>query len=215
MFIDMDMVESLKIVCKKCWKSKEFRSFQGMEYHNVSVKSWCKKCNDEYHNKAYCNEVEYKERQAEKARIRAREYYKNNSEKIKKYRTTRYKDDSYFNVSSKIRRRVKEGFALYSKNGKTDSCKNIGICFEAIFKRLGPMPSENMHIDHIIPLSAFKGFFDNGNEFAKLAHCPENLRWLPASENNSKNDSIDWTIIEQCPKLMEIASIIGLKKDQP
>jgi len=116
-----------------------------------------------------------------------------------------------------MRRRVREGFALYSKNGKTASCKNLGIDFEAIFQKLGQMPSANMHIDHIIPLSAFNGFFDDGKEyeFVKLANSPENLRWLPALENNSKNNKIDWTIIDQCPKLMEIASIIGLKKDQP
>jgi hypothetical protein len=65
------------------------------------------------------------------------------------------------------------------------------------------------HIDHIIPISVFD--CDNV-EHIKLAHSPENLRWLIGKENLEKSDKIIWELIEASPKLLEIASKIGLTK---
>ncbi len=95
----------------------------------------------------------------------------------------------------------------FSKHGKTKSCAEYGINFSEIFKKLGPRPYKNMHIDHIIPLAAFD--LDNP-EHVRLAHQPENLRWLPEKENLSKNDSIDIELICCSLKLLAIAKLIGL-----
>ncbi len=97
---------------------------------------------------------------------------------------------------------------LYSKNGKTTSCAEYGIDFKAIFDKVGPRPSDDCHLDHIIPMSLFN--FDI-KEHVQLCNCPENLRWVHWEENLEKADKIIETIILNEPKLIEICEILNIK----
>lgn len=153
--------------------------------------------------------IKNKEKRNESARL----YYVKNKEKILKYRSEYKKQwkaikletDPYFKLVSLIRCAVYYGFKLYSKNGKTKSCAEYGIDFKSIFDAIGPRPSDDYHLDHIIPISKFNLDIP---EHVRLAHMPCNLRWISSFENISKNDKILIELFNQ--DLKEIATIIGL-----
>jgi hypothetical protein len=46
-----------------------------------------------------------------------------------------------------------------------------------------------------------------------MAHVVNNLRWLDCVENDKKSDLIFWELIEADEKLLEIASILKLTKE--
>lgn len=126
----------------------------------------------------------------------------------RKYKLNRYKTDHNYVIKSLIKSCMLIAFKMYSKNGKTKSCQQYGIDFEAIYDKLGPRPGsgEFWHLDHIIPVSIFD--LDNP-EHVKLAYSPENLRWLNSTENIKKSDNIIEYVFEN-EKLLEIyKKIIG------
>lgn len=146
--------------------------------------------NNKEYQKRYRNEN--KEILAEKDRIRKFKKYQNNE----KYR-----------LSKIIRHRFRGAMKIYSKNGKTQSCKEYGIDFEAIFNHVGPRPEGKYHLDHKIPLCKFD--LDNP-EHVRLAHLPQNLQWLTEDDNLKKNDSIDMELIRCSLSLTIIAKKIGI-----
>ena len=63
--------------------------------------------------------------------------------------------------------------------------REYGIDVVAISKHLGPRPSPDHQIDHIIPLAAFD--FNNPEQIMQ-AFAPENHQWLPRLKNSKKSD---------------------------
>lgn len=76
-----------------------------------------------------------------------------------------------------------------------------------ILKHIGPMPEKGYHLDHIIPISKFNLRLATHRE---MANSKFNLRWLPATDNLVKNDTIDVELIKSIPELVTIAHEIGL-----
>lgn len=57
--------------------------------------------------------------------------------------------------------------------------------------------------------------FDYDNpEHVRLAHLPQNLRWIGGSENCSKSDTIDWELINSNEVLQMIAKQIGITNEK-
>ena len=67
--------------------------------------------------------------------------------------------------------------------------REYGVDFEAIIKKLQPIPKDisNLQIDHIIPLSKFD-FTKRGD--IKKAYSPKNIRLIPKKENLKKGSKL-------------------------
>jgi len=76
---------------------------------------------------------------------------------------------------------------ILSKSGKRRPAKEYGVDYEAIFNELGPRPSSEHWLDHIVPA----GYFDH-EDSDQIAICwsPANLRWIPRQENQKKNGKL-------------------------
>ena len=134
------------------------------------------------------------------------------SKKIYEYSKNRMANSPYLQFEKNLRKRITDGIKEFSTNGKTKSCMQYGIDFNAIYENIGIRPGlgKDWHLDHIIPMIVFNLDL---HEHIYLSNISENLRWLPARENDSKSDKIVWSLIEQSPKLLEIATLLGIKKE--
>lgn len=229
--------------CSKCGEEKPIIEFHKSKLGKYGVGSICKICRKEehkspsrkeYHKKYYQDNkdgkiLEYKEKNKEiisiKDKERHKKYYQKNKieldiknkrnkgkykEYYRNYEKNRSEIDPYYRFERNLRQRIRSAISELSKSGKTKSCKEYGIDFEAIFNRVGPKPDKSFHLDHIIPQSLFD--LDNP-EHVRLAHVPENLRWLPGKENLEKHDKIILSLIETNPILLNIFEIIkGISK---
>lgn len=192
--------------CSKCGEIKQLSEFYKKKRGGVSHNCKCCIClsSSTYYSK---NKI---------ARRAYNQSYQNInksilSEKSKIRERERLNQDPQYRFKQNLKRRIREAFKMQSKNGKTKSCSEYGIDFSAIYVHIGERPSTKHHLDHIIPLSVFN--LDDA-EHVRLAHLPENLRWLPGKENCSKNDFVDWTLIKSDHTLLTITLLIGLKNDE-
>ncbi len=199
----------------KCCRNSKVKEYQTLKKDDIKEQKkdyYIKnKSRIDERNKAYIEKEENKN----KRKLYEQDYYRKNKDKInsknraynKMYQASRYSNDPYFRFSNNLRKRIKQAFKLYSKNGKTETCKEYGIDFSAIYKHVGPKPEGDFHLDHIIPLSVFN--LDNV-EHVRLAHLPQNLQWLPSKDNISKRDSIYFQLVYCSLSLMMIAKYINL-----
>lgn len=191
--------------CRICEEIKDINEFsvnkKWMRYYNE-----CKSCASE-------RSKEYGKKNREKTSKREREFYKDPEKKARK-RSTRNErekqrrlEDPAYRLKRNLKTCLRTAFKLYSKNGKSRSCEQYGIDFEAIYKKVGPCPGSGKawHLDHIIPVSIFD--LDNP-EHVKLAHISENLRWLDSKCNISKSDDIIDLVYENSV-LVNILKLIG------
>lgn len=153
-----------------------FDCFGEMFKVNENTKNqWNKKYQLEYHYK-HRDEYDYKMKR---------------NERFKKYWRKRYDEDIQFRVAQRLRNLLNWALFRYTKTGKTFSSKKYGIDYKAIIEHLKPFPKNinEMHIDHIIPLSKFN--LEDPLE-VKKAFSPENLQWLPGFENIAKSNKVNW-----------------------
>lgn len=120
-----------------------------------------------------------------------REYGKKNREKKNKYIVDRLKLDKEFNISVRLRGRLRFILNYYTKTGKIMPSKEYGIDYKAIIEHLKPFPKDisKYHIDHIKPLCSFKFINSDGStnkEEVRKAFAPRNHQWLLAKENRRK-----------------------------
>ncbi len=141
------------------------------------------------------NHPEWKERHrilaVTKYRERRRLYWKEYGKRVKvrarirEKEKLRLKTDPQFAIADRLRRSLHHAMTKYSKTGKIMSSEKYGIHWKEIIEHLKPFPENltDFEIDHIMPLR----FFDLSNpEQVKKAFAPENLQWLPMSENRRK-----------------------------
>ena len=210
---------SFRTGCKSCRKEYNFKNKDKKKEYNLNYykdnKEVIDKTNKEWFNNNKDKQKEYTKKWRDNNKDKTHNihelwYIKNRKEKIQKsinYAKNRKNKDPYFKFKGNLRSIINQAFKLYSKNGKTKSCKEYGIDFESIFNHIGYKDDPTMHLDHIIPLSVFD--LDNP-EHVRLAHLPENLRWLDATENRIKSDNIDMQLIRCSLGLTLIAQEIGL-----
>jgi hypothetical protein len=153
----------------------------------------------------------WKDNNKEYVKEKTKEYYENNKDILKekgaKHRKKYLQNNPKSKFKERLRTRILKGMKTYSKSGKTKTCAEYGIDFEAIYNKIGPKPDDTYHLDHIIPMSVFD--FDI-SEHVKLCNSPENLRWVPSKENLEKWCSICVELIEADEKLIYICEVIGL-----
>ncbi len=224
-----------KKVCCDCKEEKLIEEFSRNKTHKDGHAANCKVCAHEYnvlyrianHEKVlaqkrekYANDeqrlekgAEYRENNREKLRAWDRMYSKKfRSEKTARdseYRRKRKKRDPIYKLYMNIKSRVRTYIVTYSKSKKKRN-KSKEFIDMSVFDVLGFCPEKGYQLDHIIPLRAFD---PNDVEMLKLAHCLENLRWIPAFENDSKNDKIVWSLLESSEKLLEICSMLKITKE--
>jgi len=171
-------------MCNKCFRIKPISMFAKKHKDSRDIKTICKDCSN-------ITIKEYRKKNPEMIKEINKKFRKNpkNKEKRNKIHKTKIKTDTCYAIRHNLRNNLRQAFRLYSKNVKTKSCKEYGIDFQAIFKKVGPRPGtgKEWHLDHIIPLDLFN--FDI-SEHVRLAHVPSNLQWLPGPENIHKSDDI-------------------------
>lgn len=221
--------------CCDCKEIKPIEEFSKNKTHKDGHAANCKDCAHEYNTiyrianqeklaaqkrEKYANDeqrlekgAEYREKNREKIRAWDRMYSnKFRSEKTARdseYRRKRKKRDPLYKLYMNIKSRVRSYIVTYSKSKKKRN-KSKEFIDMSVFDILGFCPAKGYQLDHIIPLRAFD---PNDVEMLKLAHCLENLRWIPAFDNDSKNDKIIWSLLESSEKLLEICSILKITKE--
>ena len=157
------------------------------QYQEVNIEK-IKQYREEYQktNKEKLNKVsrEYSKANKEKIAKRKKEYNKNNRERIlsrrREYEKSRRDTDNLFKLKHNTASRVRK----YLKNGKSKRTKEIiGIDYKEFQDYLEGEYTENMHLDHIIPLS----WSINDEEVYILNHY-SNFQIITAEENQAKSD---------------------------
>lgn len=209
--------------CKGCFnkQTKEYRTknralvLERKKKYRIENKEEILEKQKEYYNENIEKRLdyakEYRNKNPDKNKEYMKEYYITHKEEKKiygrKYNKERYDSDPYYRFTICLRSRIRIAFKNYSIKGKSKSCKEYGIDFKSIYDKIGYKDDPTMHLDHVIPLSVFD--LDNP-EHVRLAHLPENLRWLDATENLQKHDSIDMQLIRCSLVLTIIAQEIGI-----
>lgn len=171
-------------VCNKCGINKPTKEYRPTKNSNTGFDKICRGCIKS---------------QPKKKRDRTKEY---------KADSERMKTDSEYRIKKLLKHAIRTSFKQIGKK-KEFSTAAYGIDFNLIYEHIGDRPSKDHQLDHIIPTVIFDF---NNNEHIKLAHLPENLRWIPASENLSKQDTILWDIISSNQILLDIATKLDLNE---
>ena len=118
--------------------------------------------------------------------------------------------DPIYRAYCNIKRRLSRYIEDYLTVGKL--YRSRFYIEENIFDIIGTCPGtgDEYELDHIIPLRCFD---PNDVEMLRLAHDVNNLRWISSEENNKKLDYIYWDLISSNDRLLKIASIIKLTKE--
>jgi len=172
--------------------SEEWKKANPTKWNQLRIKK------REYNQKYY---IQNKERLKEDIRqyvVKNREkkieynnlYYSIHRDEINRRRRTtepkkikkRYHSDEAFRTQMLLRNKLYWAFRLYG-SGKQMPSNKYGINYKLIIEALGPRPSKEHVIDHIVPLSLFDF---NDPEQIKKAFAPENHRWLTEKENCSR-----------------------------
>jgi len=170
------------------------------KYFNEKSKKYQKNNPDkikEYRKKSYAENPE-------KFKDRNKKWRVNNPEKVNElsnnYQKERRKSDPEFKLSCYIRAGFYNSLKkqLIQKTNKFFSY--TGILIEDYIEHFKNSElwdeyynGKNIHVDHIIPCYAYN--FKN-KEHIKMCWDPLNLRLLPAKENYSKNNKIDFDLIK-------------------
>ena len=163
------------------------RRIKRMEYLKGYLKIWRKNNNNlEYFKMWRKNNSEY-----------YKTYRKNNREKINKW----YKNERRINIKYNLNRRMASMIKLSLQNNKTNKHWEdlVEYNLEDLIKQLKKTMPEGynwndylegkLHIDHIIPISAFN-FDCSENPDFKNCWALDNLQLLPAKENLIKHNKL-------------------------
>lgn len=124
-----------------------------------------------------------------------------------KYVSDRKKRDPIYSLTCSLRYKMRSYLKQYATDGKKYSCEKYGIRIKDIIAQVGPRPSKDHDLDHIIPVTAFDW---NYPDDIIMANNPHNFRWITKQENKDKSDFIFFKLIESDQILLEIATKIGI-----
>ncbi|MBA7570891.1 HNH endonuclease [Candidatus Atribacteria bacterium 1244-E10-H5-B2] len=163
------------------WREKNKEKYS--EYKRKKNREWDKK------NKKYVKK---------KNKERYRDHKKEHLEYCREYERDRRRTDLKFNLNIRMRRRIGDSLKGKANSRKWESL--VGYTLNDLVDRLkNTMPKGyawrdflqgKLHIDHIIPISAFNFNCPDHTDF-KRCWALENLRLLPAKENMIKHDRLD------------------------
>lgn len=139
----------------------------------------------------------YREANPQKYRSISRDHYRRNKEAIIRKMSERYRSDAWYNLKCKFAARIRmmlrgtkfgrttESILGYSRDelvAHIEKQFTRGTSWEKVF-------SGEIHIDHIIPVTAFKFESTDDADF-KACWALANLRPMWAAENISKNNKV-------------------------
>lgn len=166
-------------------QSKEYRE-KNKEY----IKQWHK---ENYKN----NKIQILKREKESGKNK----YSNRKEYFKKWRKNKIKNDPEYKLKSYMlshftrelkKKNIKKNNKMFQLTGFKYSDYINHFRKDNLWNNF--IIGENIHTDHIIPISAYD--FNNYKDIKKCWN-PKNLRLLPAEENQSKNNNLDFNLIKQ------------------
>lgn len=206
---DKGRLDGLQVYCRECTRLKVKASYW-KDVKSSRDKSKMKEYNTSDKKKLY-GSIYYRDNK-EQIALRVSTHRKDPEVKSRllKYNNElekrRMNEDPKFRMIRNLRTNIRYAINKYTDSGKTRSCAEYGIDFDAIFSRLGGRPSTEHELDHIIPLTKF----DLSNpEHVRLAHLPCNLRWITSTENKSKSNKIpESAYVDE--ELIPIMMAIGL-----
>lgn len=203
----MDSLLPKSKVCSKCAEEKLLGEFTKSKPHKLGRHSQCRKCKAAHYQK---NKVTID--------ARHRKYYQKNKPQINEYERDKLKNDEQFRIRKYL------SIGLWSALNKIGKRKNasiltyIGCSIEYLQEHLNstknPEWGDDLHIDHIIPKTAFDYTVDK--EVLKCENW-RNLRYLPAEENMSKRDKLDMDLVKSygiedlLPEGFDKCGVFGLK----
>lgn len=100
------------------------------------------------------------------------------------YNKRRKQTDEQFRLRSILSVRLCNALRNQGLKKKGSMTKEYGIDMNTIVDALGPRPTNNHDVDHIVPLCAFDL---NDPKQVRLAFSPQNLCWLEHSKNQEKS----------------------------
>ena len=194
--------------CLKQYKNRD-RNKKARKYYQEhkdqykeSNKRWREKNKEKYLKAVKEKNRKWRKGNKEYTRKRNKEYYKNHKEELKKYfieyGRNKNKTDLKYNLNVRMRRRIGDSLKGNTNGKRWEPL--VGYTLNDLIDRLkNTMPKgytwENLlggklHIDHIIPISAFNFTRPEHTDFKRCWEL-SNLRLLPARENLIKNAKLD------------------------
>lgn len=197
--------------CNTCGEAKALSSYHKRVADALGHNRICKECR-QVSSRAYwiTNSKSIKDRKLSyylenKDRVKQRSityYRKNRESRIYKstiYQKTRYHVDPFFNLTIRIRKRLRNFITACGFIKPTSTEKMIGCSYSQLMGHLVETWVKNyptqtlvwdgVHVDHIVPLSSGKTIDD----ICRLAHYT-NLQLLTASDNLKKGGKDEWSI---------------------
>lgn len=193
--------------CNKCKTEKDVKDFYKRgKYYCSHCKECMNKNNKEWYNKhseqVKIRNKKYREEHHELIIKLSKKWKENNKEHIKDYKREKYhvdRNDNFYKLKIQTRHLIFKAFERkkYKKDSKTEEI--LGCDYETFIKHLLETyknnygvewnKKEQVHIDHIIPLSTAK----SEEEVIKLNHYA-NLQLLKAEDNLHKSNKLDWRL---------------------
>lgn len=201
-------------VCKVCVDLKNKNNYlEKKDYYLSYKKEWYEKNKElsvkenSIKNREHIlkRKKEYREKNRDEINNKKRQWNKDKKEHIinygRDYVKNKKQSDPIYKLKNDIRKNFSSSFKRCSKNKTETFFSYTGIKFNEYVLHLQNFElwnafcnGENIHIDHIIPCSAYD--FNNPEEIKKCWN-PENLRLITAEENLKKGESIDFDLIEK------------------
>lgn len=174
--------------CQKQWREK----------NREKIKKYMKQYRIDNRNKEKEQRKKWAKENSEKMRASRKQWQNNNPIYMNQYFKNRRKIDLRFNLNSKMRTAI--GRSLKGNKAGQHWETLVGYTLKVLIKHLnGTMPSGycwkdymigKLHIDHIIPISAFNYTKPEHVDF-KRCWALSNLKLLPAKENIAKKDKLE------------------------
>lgn len=180
-----EFLESKTKQCRKCNKWKDSRGFNKNKARRNGLGNWCKECMKQY-------EKQY--RQKSKNKERKKQWYQKNKERMFEMSGQWVKEKRKNDLQWRFSRNTSNAIGRFLRKGKGGIHweEFLGYSWrERTWKYLvenkpNGYTIEKLHVDHIIPISAFRSNINIVRECWKK----ENLQLLPVSENSSKKNKV-------------------------
>jgi len=209
-----DGKDGISAICKDCKKQYDAdHADERREYHKAYYKAnrervlakACKWYDDNKERKSEYDKA-YAEENKEMIKVRSAEWRKNNRHTLTAKWTERYRNDIEFRLIDKMRKRMR--LALNGTLKHASSLELLGCSSEYFRNHIEQqltkgMTWDNIHVDHILPVSAFNMKF---KKHQKYAFHWSNCQPLFAEDNMRKSDSY-------CPD--ELAAYLNSKLPTP